>query len=210
VPDTGYDIGAYRTALDSSLSDYCCFLNSYSIIQAPGWLESLSACALNPNVGIVGATASYEGPFSDVLKNIDAKRRNLGSSWRSVAQALKNWAYFPTFPNPHIRTNAFMMSRKLCHRIRWPRDPSRFEALRFESGRGNLTRQVLKMGLDAVIVGRDGRYYGISEWPSSGTFRQNGQHNVLVADNRTLEYAAAVPELRRQLAIKAWGLNAAE
>jgi hypothetical protein len=210
LPDTGYDIGAYRTALDLSLSDHCCFLNSYSIIQAQGWLESFSAYSQNPNIGIVGATASYEGPFSDVLKDPNVEKINPGSSWRHIAGTLRNWAYFPTFPNPHIRTNAFMMSRRLCQAIRWPRDPSKFEALKFESGHRNLTRQVLKMGLDAIIVGRDGKSYGISEWPSSGTFRQSGQHNVLVADNRTLEYADAVPELKRQLAIKAWGLNAAE
>jgi len=66
------------------------------------------------------------------------------------------------------------------------------------------------MGLDAVIVGRDGRRFGISEWPSSGTFRQNEQRNLLVADNRTIEYSTAEPERRRQLAAAAWGTDAAE
>lgn len=81
------------------------------------------------------------------------------------------------------------------------------DALRFENGRRSLTRQVLKMGLEAVIVGRDGQRYEVSEWPSSGTFRQNEQHNLLVADNRTIEYTTALPELRRRLDIKAWGTS---
>jgi len=66
------------------------------------------------------------------------------------------------------------------------------------------------MGLDAVIVGRDGRRYGISEWPSGATFRQDEQQNLLVADNRTIDYSTASPEVRRQLAAAAWGANAAE
>jgi hypothetical protein len=127
-----------------------------------------------------------------------------------VPGAVKYWAYFPAFPNPHIRANAFMIRRDVFQGVRWPRNPSRLESFRLESGRRSLTRQVLKLGLDAVVVGRDGRRYGVSEWPSSGTFRQNNQENLLVADNHTIEYCTAAAERRRQLAAAAWGANAAE
>jgi hypothetical protein len=102
-----------------------------------------------------------------------------------------------------------MIRRDVFERVRWPRNPSRIATLRFESGRRSLTRQVLEMGLDLVIVGSDGRRFGISEWASSGTYRQDEQRNLLVADNRTIEYSAATPELRRQLAAAAWGSDAA-
>jgi hypothetical protein len=212
APDTGFDIGAYRLALESTTNGLCCFLNSHSIIRAPGWLKHLSNCALDPRIGIVGATASYESLSSDAMASIAADKPLLSMLRlrQGIPGAIRKWAYFPMFPNPHIRTNAFMIKREVFQRVRWPRNPSRMDALRFENGRRSLTRQVLKMGLDAVIVGRDGRRYEVAEWPSSGTFRQNEQHNVLVADNRTIEYATAAPEIRRRLAIKAWGTSATD
>lgn len=209
APDAGFDIGAYRLALDTTTYDLCCFLNSYSIIRAPGWLKHLSNCALDPRVGIVGATASYESLSSDAMASIAAhkSRFSMLRLRQGIPGAFRKWVYFPMFPNPHIRTNAFMIKREVFQRVRWPRNPSKMDALRFENGRRSLTRQVLKMGLEAVIVGRDGQRYEVSEWPSSGTFRQNEQHNLLVADNRTIEYTTALPELRRRLDIKAWGTS---
>ena len=215
VPDVGYDIGKYRAALETSDFELCCFLNSYSIMCASGWLAKLSRCARDPRVGIVGATGSYESALAGgialagLVARLRARKRG-PRMLRRVFGAFKRWAWYPAFPNPHIRTNAFMIRRDVFQRVRWPRNPSRMGALRFESGRRSLTRQVLGMGLDAVIVGRDGRRFGISEWPSSGTFRQNGQHNLLVADNRTIDYSTAAPERRRQLAAAAWGTDAAE
>jgi hypothetical protein len=210
VQDIDYDIGKYRAALETSDFELCCFLNSYSIILAPGWLKIFSDCALDSRVGIVGATSGYESHFSNAMAGLAARKPSLGMLRHGVPGAAKLWAYFPAFPNPGIRTNAFMIRRDVFQRVRWPHNPSRMEAFRFESGRRSLTRQVQKMGLDAVIVGCDGRHYGVSEWPSSGTFRQNEQHNLLVADNHTIEYSTAAPERRRQLAINNWGANAAE
>jgi hypothetical protein len=210
VQDVDYDIGKYRFSLEISNFDLCCIFNSYCIIRASGWLAKFSQCARDPRIGIVGATASYQSHFSDAVAGIAARKPSLGMLRHGVPGAAKLWAYFPAFPNPHIRTTAFMIRRDVFQRVRWPHNPSRMETFRFESGRQSLTRQVLKMGLDAVIVGRNGLHYGVSEWPSSGTFRQNEQENLLVADNHTIEYSTAAPERRRQLAAAAWGANAAE
>ena len=208
LPDVGYDIEAYRAALERSECELCCFFNSYSIIRASGWLAEFSRCARDPRVGIVGATGSYESALTGAVARLRAEERGL-CMLRRVLSVVKAWTWCPAFPNPHIRTNGFMIRRDVSQRVRWPRNPSRIAALRFESGRRSLTRQVLEMGLDLVIVGSDGRRFGISEWPSSGTFRQDEQRNLLVADNRTIEYSAATPELRRQLAAAAWGSDAA-
>jgi hypothetical protein len=68
-----------------------------------------------------------------------------------------------------------------------------------------LTRQVQSLGLETLVVGRDGRAYPPEQWPASATFRSGGQVNLLVADRRTREYAEAPPELRAQLERLAWG-----
>ena len=200
VPEVEQDIGLYGAALKETRWDLACVLNSYSIICKPGWLADLSRRARDPRVGIVGATGSYESHFSAYLADVMANMAGLklGLHLFRARILAKYWVWFPRFPNPHIRTNALMISREVFQRVRWPCNPSRMEALRFESGRRSLTRQVLRMGLDAIIVGRDGRSYGVPEWPSSDTFRQDQQDNLLVADNRTTEYSTAAPERRRQ------------
>ncbi|MGA2653317.1 MAG: hypothetical protein ABSF28_22570 [Terracidiphilus sp.] len=210
VNDIDFDIGKYRVALQKSNSELCCIFNSHCVIRASRWLAKFTQCACDPRVGLVGATASYESLYSEAVARLAKRKPGLGMLWRGgIPGVVRNWG-FPAFPNPHIRTSSFMIRRDVFQRVRWPRNPSNMGRYLFESGRWSLTRQVMKMGLDAVIVGYDGRRFGVSEWSSSGTFRQNEQHNLLVADNRTNDYAVAAPELRRLLTIKAWGANAAK
>jgi hypothetical protein len=68
-----------------------------------------------------------------------------------------------------------------------------------------LTTQLTAQGLEVVVVGRDGRGYSANEWPNSKTFRSAEQGNLLVADNRTRQYADADEELKQYLRELAWG-----
>jgi len=78
-------------------------------------------------------------------------------------------------------------------------------AHRLESGWDSVTRQIHGRGLAAVVAGRNGQAYLPEQWPHSHTFRSGNQENLLVADRRTDEYAAASPERRRVLTQLAWG-----
>lgn len=61
VSDEGFDITAYYAAVAHVAGRYraFCFLNSYSEILAPGWLEMLHRNLGAPGVGLVGATGSW-------------------------------------------------------------------------------------------------------------------------------------------------------
>src|SRR6185312_166977 len=86
------------------------------------------------------------------------------------------------FPNPHIRTNAFMIERKQFLSLKFPAFVSKQDVYRFESGRRSLTRQILARGQKPVVVGRNGMMYEISEWRSSSTFWTGEQDNLIIAD----------------------------
>lgn len=60
IPDTGYDIGGYRTAVEQITHHWICCLNTGSEILTSGWLEKLYGWGVLPGVGIVGATGSFE------------------------------------------------------------------------------------------------------------------------------------------------------
>jgi hypothetical protein len=129
----------------------------------------------------VGATGSYES-----MKSPEAR--------------------FPCFPNPHIRTNAFMLNRQnFCQITRDLRIPNKLAAHLFESGPHGLTRSIIAMGLQPVIVGRNGRGYSIDHWVRSEVFRQARQDNLLIADNQTRLFAETPFPEKRRLAAMAWG-----
>lgn len=86
-----------------------------------------------------------------------------------------------------------------------PNTDTRARTAAFENGRGNLTLRLARAGLDAVVVGRDGQWFGRDRWSSCGGFWQDDQANLLVADNQTDRYAAADEAERRALRLKAWG-----
>lgn len=60
LPDEGFDLGSYREAALVTSYDLLCFLNSSSRPLHPGWLRSLAEPFLHRDVGITGASCSFE------------------------------------------------------------------------------------------------------------------------------------------------------
>lgn len=192
------DLAAYHEAARQLEYAQLCFLNSYSVVLVDGWLAHLAHAAALPDVGMAGATGSWESR---------AKLVN-GSAMHWLYQLAKlpeKRHDFPGFPNPHIRTTAFMLKRELLLELGMDRAHDKRAAYRLESGRHSITRQIQGRGLRSVLVGRDGHAYDVEEWPRSRTFRRGEQSNLLVADNRTEQWREASPEMRRSLSGYAWG-----
>jgi hypothetical protein len=192
------DLAAYGRAARELSHEHVCFLNSYTVILAAGWLEHLRRALAMPGVGIVGS----------------------GGSWESQAEWIRGpvryWLYqlalprgarrdYPRFPNPHLRTSAFMIAREKLLGIGLERVHDKHSAYLLESGRSSITRQLQEQGLRALVVGRDGRAYEVQEWPQSHTYRSGGQANLLIADNRTGDWQRAPARLRRRLSRDAFG-----
>jgi hypothetical protein len=180
------DLPAYAWSAGALDASHLCFLNSESVLLADGWLAALLEPLRDPGVGATGATGSYESPHSV----IPLRRRR-----------------WPSFPNPHLRTNAFALARGLMREMRWPPVRTKRAAWELESGRDGFTRQVWAHGLRTLVVGRDGRAYAPAEWPRSATFRSGAQANLLVADNRTRQWEEADADLRARLSRLAWGAD---
>ncbi len=196
------DLAAYLLAAARLDAERLCFLNSGSEILADGWLAALDRHTRRPEVGLAGATGTYESHVSGALHAPDR-----GALVRA-AGGLLTWRSFPRFPNPHVRTNAFMAQAQTIRGLRLPDLASKHGAHMLESGRRSITRQVLASGRQAVVVGRDGEAYPPERWPASRTFRSGEQENLLVADRRTREYGAADAGERARLAALAWGGSA--
>ena len=188
LPAPVQDLPAYRAALERCAPGPVVFLNSYARVLADGWLATLLA-PLAAGAGLVGASGSWESAFTSAPRDLVLQRAR----------------QFPAFPNPALRTNAWGGDRDLLLSLDWGMAPTKLGALQLESGRQSLTRQVRARGLPVVVVGRDGRAHPPAGWAASRTFRAGGQEQLLVADNRTDDYAAADAAERARLARMAWG-----
>ena len=181
VDDDSFDLGAYRAWAEIVSANTICLLNTGSEILADCWLQKLYENFCDPSVGIVGATGSFE---------------SLGNSYDG----------FPHFPNPHIRSNAFMLQRHIYLEAAKGRlFQTKEDAFQFESGNTGLTRIIKKLGLKPYIVGRNGRAYCEKTWALSNTFRQGGQHNLLIGDGQTRGYASSPYHRKKGLTFAAWG-----
>ena len=198
LPRPVLDLVAYGEVTRALDHARLCFLNSYSVVLADDWLGHLARAAELPEVGLVGATGSWETQAKLV--------HGSAMHWAyQLAKLRAKWRDFPHFPNPHIRTTAFMLERQTVLELELDRAHDKYAAYLLESGRRSITRQIQERGLRAVVVGRDGRTCDVEEWPGSHTYRAGEQKNLLVADNRTDDWQRATPELRRRLSRHAWG-----
>jgi hypothetical protein len=238
VSDAGFDLTAYATLAGRVTCEQLCFLNSNSAILDAGWLAKLHA-ALTPDVGIVGATGSWNSAFSSsryflhlpsaygelfpdrvwlraqlyaLATAMAEKDARAPSFWAKVGTAIRENAgtvyvqfAFPPFPARHVRTNAFLIRSDVLRRLRIGTLHWKQQAWRLESGRGGITSQIEKMGLRALVVGRDGVAYEPSDWYRSATLWQESQQNLLVADNQTDAYASGDLDRRTVLSRLAWG-----
>jgi hypothetical protein len=177
VDDLKFDIGAYAEVVHQIECDRICFLNTTSEPASSHWLFKLALNLEQPGVGLVGATGSFEGG-------------GVG----------------PSFPNVHIRTNAFMMYAPLARQILGGFEiSSKVDAYQAEHGFNSITRQVVASGLVPLVVGRNGRGYSPEWWSSSQTFRQGSQPNVLVHDGQTRRFAALTWNQKRAVYRSTWG-----
>jgi hypothetical protein len=179
--DATFDIGAYLDAATEIETERICFLNTNSEIANHYWLAKLSRNLDLRNVGLVGATGSFES-----LNMLDQR--------------------IPRFPNVHLRSNAFMIRRNQFVDMLSARPiRTKMDAFLVESGLNGITRCILRTGQTVLIVGRDGRGYHPENWARSFTFRQGDQSNLLVKDNVTRVFEQSPWNEKRVLSSKTWG-----
>jgi hypothetical protein len=208
-PNQGFDLSAYREAARKFNFDYFCFLNSYSVLLDENWLAKMHRYFTENDVGMVGATGSWESPYSISLLCPDDKQRPLHKRllykyWWKLWQYIYRFQFDP-FPNYHIRTNAFMISRSLFNKIKGTCFYNKASTVRFECGRNSLSKQIMRIGLRLLVVGKDGVAHEKEDWARSNTFRQGAQDNLLVADNRTAQYINSDSDQRKRLSRITWG-----
>jgi len=176
LSDYGFDIHAYFTGAAAVQTPLVLFFNSYSRVLGDNWLRSYErAVAALPSPAMVGATACYEG-----LKGVTG------------------------FPNQHVRSNAIIVERAFWLSLE-PPAPEKLACNRFEAGHNGLSRRIEASGGGLGIITRSGELILPERWPDVAVYRVGNQEELLVADNRTADFALSSYLRRRWLARLAWG-----
>ncbi|MGA8614471.1 MAG: hypothetical protein WB760_22900 [Xanthobacteraceae bacterium] len=252
LDDSGHDVGSYFAAAKRVSNRRLIFFNTFSELLADDWLKKFDDALSLPEVGLVGATGSWQSlnsyyeavirlgwqeikhklgsptrlaPSPPPAKENQDMKGNNGDTQRIPASKKRPFIvqigrglyrlvrldrYFlylyqyGRFPNPHIRTNAFMIERNRFLSLHAPPFDKKGDLYKFESGRRSMTKQILSQGLKPLVVDRTGKVYNASEWKSSSTFWINRQRNLIAADNRTRDYAQGDEALRTWLEDNAW------
>lgn len=204
--DFGFDLRPYFVATEKYRSQYFCYLNSWSVIQDKDWLLKLYRHINQPGVGLVGATGWPSVPPALLPPN---KNRPL---WRRLLMPLvwkliryRYGMYYDYAPQYYIRTNGFIIARENMMRIHRGLILTKMHTCRLESGKNSITKQVEKMGLKCLVVGKNGVSYDKKEWHISHTFWSGAQDNLLISDNLTRKFDIASVEDRQEYEFFAWG-----
>lgn len=192
-----------------------CWQSHRSMYQA-SWRRALYW--IRHPLGYVRGNDADRLPIGDSRKAQDAavptvepKRGDARRAFGQFARALYHLLRFDQlllpyapYPNPHVRTNAFMIGRDRFLALRIPSLRNKFGVYKFESGRGSLTHQIIGQGLKTVVVDREGNAYEPADWKASSTYWIEDQRNLLAADNRTRDYSEGTPSARARLQAYAW------
>ncbi len=168
-------------------------------------LDYLSRLRADPLPIDGGRAAPSIGTAGEVIR---ADARQMFRRFITVLYRLLRFDHYVVnyarYPNPHIRTNAFMIERDRFLALRASSFRTKFGVYKFESGRQSLTQQILAQNLRPVVVDRNGRVYDVADWRSSSTYWSNQQANLIAADNRTRDYAEGSQQLQARLQAHAW------
>jgi hypothetical protein len=217
LPDDGYDWGAYMRLAPTLSQDWICFLNTHSRPRVDGWLNLLwGATKTGDNdIGAVGATGSWgtiaqfpwpPSPTANLRAFFLLPLLPIRLLFHTFWFILKI-KHFPIFPNPHIRSNTFIVKREIfldfvaIHNI----PTTKYQSHMLESGRTGLSFFLKNLGLKILVAGADGKVYEPDQWVKSKTFRIPKQENLLVEDNQTIRYEIADTKDKKILETAAWG-----
>lgn len=179
-----FDWGSYRRVAKKNKSKIIFFLNSYSYPIKNNWLKLITKLYVPKT--LIGCTASYASLSSSFFSYPKYFKINF---FKSLMYGFCNLFRFPIFPNPHIRSNAFLIKGRDFLTLKLPDVfKNKLQAHISESGRSGMTRQLKKKKFKIILANSKGQGYLENDWVNSEVFSYKTQKNLIISDNRTRNY----------------------
>lgn len=218
ITKSKYDIDVYYYIANKYIKyEYFLFLNTYSIILSKNWLLYYFSNIIIDNVGCVSATGAW-GDFNHALDYKIAIKEVFKFNLNSLKKII--FFRYNFYPNVgiHLRTNAFMIQRKLFLTIVRPKvkpyflsfllglNKKKIRSFCFEHGNNSFSIQLIRRGYKIKIINKFGIGFDIEKWADSNIFWNGNQENLLIQDNQTAKYHNTCSENQKKLKFAAWGI----
>lgn len=200
-----FDIGSYfRLAKKFNEKDLF-FIGSYSYPVINNWLKIIYKNFSNNT--LISSAGSYQSLTSDAFNNSYRYNKNfIFNFFLQIIFFFKNIIYFPIFPNPHVRTNCFLIKAKDLLKYPYKLNYKRkFHCWQFESGRLSLTNFLKKKRFNIIVVNSDGNIFNKNSWKYSGTYFYKKQKNIIIRDKHTDLFDNSNKKDRLKLEKMVWG-----
>ncbi len=213
LPDTNFDIGSYYFSVNHIKTEYVIFLNTFSRPLYKNWLKLYLNALECHDTGLIGATGSYESfgfnpPIKDGYSLVDNIKR-IAKFFYRISLSIINLQLTMQFPNPHIRTNAFLTKASIfknyIDEIGLPN--SKLDCHKIESGPNSYTNYALKNNLNPGVISSNGSFITLLNMHKSNVFRRGEQSELIISDNRTNDYKESKNDRKRSLEWDAWRIN---
>ncbi|MDD3437254.1 MAG: DUF4422 domain-containing protein [Candidatus Gastranaerophilales bacterium] len=180
LPDDGFDIGAFFRAANILKNEYVFFIGSGVSIIKDNWLLLFNnAFQSDDKIQLAGPMGAWE-------KGISGR-----------------------FPNPHIRTCAFMINRELfleyANSQKFPQ--TKEDTWHLEHCENSLSNFIYRKGYKAVVVNSDGEISESDDWVNSRTYMTPDDSKLIMEDKWVRKYHSAGESLKTYKEIIVWGKN---
>lgn len=188
--DHNFDIGTYQEIVEQFKYENFIMMNSSSRPLADNWILEMLNAINNQSVGLVGTMGSLESLALSKLNGTISNKDN-----------------FNLFPNPHIRTTGMIIKREIFNKVTKNRKifRNKMDAYNFESGKNNLTKEILGLGFKVLVINSEFKLFEINDWKHSKTFRQFNQEKLLIKDKVSISFEKMSDNLKFIKTIQTWG-----
>jgi hypothetical protein len=197
-----FDFGSYIRVAGKYKNKIILFLNSHSYPIKNNWLKLIAKHYTKKS--LVGCTASYASLSSSFFSYPKYYRMNF---LKCLIYGFFNLFRFPIFPNPHIRSNAFLIKGSDFLSLKLPIFfQHKLQTNMSESGWFGMTRQLKKKKFRIILANSKGEGYLEPAWIKSETFSYKDQDNLIISDNRTRIYKNSSLKNKKKEQKFHWGI----
>ena len=178
---------------------YIFFMNDYSYPITTNWLKYFNK--FKKKKMIIGCTASKSSNYDNSFY-----RNHKDNYFVAILKIVYFFFTIPKFPNPHLRSNAFLIKAKYyLEFIKNKKINYKIQSLVLESGYNGFTNFFIKKKYKIKVLDRFGILYDIHSALLSKTFASYNQEGLIISDKQTRSYDKLDLKKKEKKRKQSWG-----
>ena len=194
-----HEWGSLKRICQLYFENHIFFMNDYSYPITSNWLKYFNK--YKKNKMIIGCTASKSSNFDNSFY-----RNYKDNYFKAFFKIFYFFFKIPSFPNPHIRSTAFLIKAKdFLEFIENKNISYKIQSIALESGYSGLTNFFKKKGYKIKILNRFGNLFDLEDGFFSKTFASYNQEGLIISDNQTRMYDKLSFNKKEKKRKQCWG-----